>query len=159
MEHINPKTQRAIELYNNVQEKKKALKDAKKAFMEVHWSILKEKRESLLQECNGVKFGDPIADIAVVSFQMPNGLCYFLGMGTSETKLGCYAQINSEDLLTKENKKTFIAFAQIFKDIFVYRRGIESVYSEFPPYEYDEAFECFSKAYTKFIEVGAKVVN
>ena len=127
--------------------------------MEVHWSILKEKRESLLQECNGVRFGDPIADIAVVSFQMPNGLCYFLGMGTSETKLGCYAQINSEDLLTKENKKTFIAFAQMFKDIFVYRRGIESVYSEFPPYEYDEAFERFSKAYTKFIEVGAKVAN
>ena len=33
MEHINPKTQRAIELYNDVQEKKKALKDAKKAIM------------------------------------------------------------------------------------------------------------------------------
>ena len=52
MEHSNPKTQRAIELYNDVQEKKKALKDAKKAFMEVHVKAVNKSVVLYMNRCN-----------------------------------------------------------------------------------------------------------
>jgi len=79
-----------------------------------------------------------------------------LAVNTGGKSADCYARITPEDLLSQTHEQ-FMSLADNFKEIFEMYRGQEMMFSSFPHYQYQEVFDCFNKAYAKFIELGAEV--
>ena len=150
--------QRAIELYNSIQKKEEELKQAKKEFKDLHKAILKERVANLQKNHPEVDLTPHFSGEEVCAkFVLPNGwLHYFLVVNSAGKSIDCIAYIDSKDF-TAQSSEQFLELVNNFKGIFSYYYEREKMFTSFLPYEYDEVFDCFTKAFDKFAEIGVVV--
>ena len=151
--------QRVIELYNSVKKKKQELKVIQKEYKDLHKSILVEKMKSLQARFSNVDLKPSYSTniIAIVSFLLPTGKQCDLLLTSSESEFSCV--LNSHPKMVKGEVQYDLQFqnlAPYFKGIFTHQRGIDQFYTEFLPYQYDEVFYCFEKAFKTLLELGAE---
>lgn len=148
---------RAQKLYEIVQKKQEELKLANKKFKVLHKKNVNEWVTSIVEQHPNVDFYPSYSGEAICAkFCFANGLHYHLAVNTGGKSTDCYARIVPEDLLSQTHEQ-FTSLADNFKEIFEMYRGQEMMFSSFPHYQYQEVFDCFNKAYAKFIELGADV--
>lgn len=163
--------QHAIELFNTMQKKKEELKEVKKAFKNLHKEIMNAKITEFQKrypEINTINY-IPWANMSIM-FRMSNGIFYDLIMHSSEKKIECTLAVAPETFKTHSKVKSgelsidtkvydkFIDW-NVFRGIFSLHGGNQIFLSRFLTYQYDEAFDCFAKAYEKLVELGAEIVN
>ena len=147
---------RAQKLYMNVQKKQKELKQANKAFKTLQKKIVHEWAKVVVEQHPNVNLEPYQSGEAICAkFCLTNGLHYHLAVNFLGKSIDCYARIVSEDLLSQTHEQ-FMDLAHKFLDIFEIYRGQEIMYSSFLPYQYQDVFDCFNKAYAKFMELGAE---
>lgn len=156
--------QRVIELYNSIQERKKELKGIQQQYRDLHRSILDEKIKALQEKYPDVNLtpsfmkGKPL----VVGLNVKgNGWDCRLYINYSASGFCCGAVSNAKMMFedfdsARPYDERFIQLAPSFVGIFERQSNEPDFFSEFPPYQFDEAFECFAKAYDKFIELGGQ---
>ncbi len=148
---------RAQKLYEIVQKKQEELRLANKKFKALHKKNVNEWAKSIVEQYPNVDFYPSYSGEAICAkFCLANGLHYHLAVNTVGKSTDCYARIASEDLLSQTHEQ-FMSLADNFKEIFEMYRGQEMMFSSFPHYKYQEVFDCFNKAYAKFIELSAEV--
>ena len=148
---------RAQKLYEIVQKKQEELRLANKKFKALHKKNVNEWVKSIVEQHPNVDFYPSYSGEAICAkFYFANGLHYHLAVNTGGKTTDCYARIASEDFLSQTHEQ-FMSLADNFKGIFEMYRGQEMMFSSFPHYQYQEVFDCFNKAYAKFIELGADV--
>lgn len=148
---------RAQKLYEIVQKKQEELRLANKKFKAVHKKNLNEWVKAIVEQHPNVDFYPSYSGEAICAkFCFANGLRYHLAVNFLGKSTDCYAQIIPEDLLSQTHEQ-FMGLADNFKEIFEMYRGQEMMFSSFPHYQYQEVFDCFNKAYAKFIELSAEV--
>lgn len=150
---------RAKKLYENVQKKQEELKLAKKAYKKLRKKILNEFAKPICDQHSDVDL-EPYhpGEAICAKFCLTNGLHYHLAVNFLGKSIDCYARIVPADFLSQTNDQ-FMDLAHKFIDVFKIYRGKEIMYSSFLPYQYKEAFDCFNKAYDKFIEIGAEAAK
>ena len=156
--------QRVIELYNSIQEKKKELNGIQKQYSDLHKSILNEKIKALQEKYPNVNLtpsfmqGRPF----VVGLNLKgNGWDCRLYLHHSDSGFCCGAVSNAKVLFedfeaARPYDECFLQLAPNFVGIFERQSNEPDFFSEFLPYQFDEAFGCFAKAYDKFIELGGQ---
>ena len=157
MENNDNSIQLAIELYNDMLSKKDALKQAKKKFKDLHNSIIEIKRKALQEQFPEVDLKERFSWAVVgVEFCLPAGLFCDLIISSSEKELECCVVLVPKEIRTL-SREQFMEFADNFQGIFTHYNLPEKIYADFRVYQYDEVFACFSKAFNKLNEIGAKI--
>lgn len=150
---------RAQKLHKNVQKKQEELKQANKAFKSLHKKIVYEWAKVVVEQHPKVNLEPYQSGEAICAkFCLTNGLHYHLAVNFLGKSIDCYARIVPADFLSQTNDQ-FMDLAHKFIDIFEIYRGKEIMYSSFLPYQYQDVFNCFNKAYDKFIEIGAEAAK
>ena len=156
--------QRVIELYNSIQKKKKELKGIQKQYNTLHKSILDEKIKTLQEKYPNVNLTPSFmkGKTFVVGLNLKgNDWDCQLYLNYSDSGFCCGAVSNAKVMFrnlesARPYDERFVQLAPNFVGIFERQSNEPDFFSEFPPYQFDEAFECFTKAYDKFIELGGQ---
>ena len=155
--------QRAIDLYNSLQKKKQELKEIQKQYNDFHKFILEAKVKTLqadIPDVNLIPAFEKKPFVVGLNLHGNNWDCR-LYLHYSDTGFCCGAISNGKILYQSSDTahlydEHFTLLAPNFVGIFEYQTTQPDFYSKFLPYQYDEAFECFVKAYNKFVELGGE---
>jgi hypothetical protein len=159
MENNDNSIQLVIDLYNDMLAKKEALKQAKKKFKDLHNSIIDIKRAALQKQIPEVDLKERFPWAVVgVEFYLKEGMPCDLIISSSEKDFECFVVIRPIEFRTL-SREQFMEFADNFQGIFTHYNFPEKFYADFKVHQYNEVFACFSKAYKKLNEIGAKIVK